>query len=93
MVGEYGRAIFYHFHPRCHSDIIPSMSLSAHMAGLLAEQIATRGMTQRQFADLIGASTKHINLVLNGRTGARIDTLEQWARDLGMEFIVTLEEL
>lgn len=61
------------------------------MAALLAEKVALFGLTQRQFADLVGASAKHVNLVFNGKVTAHADTLDDWAATLGVQFVVDLE--
>ncbi len=68
------------------------MSTARAMAGLLAEQVNALGLSQRQFADLVGTSTKHVNLVLNGKVTARVGTLDKWAEQLGCRFRVELED-
>lgn len=62
------------------------------MAGLLAERVNELNLSQRQFADLVGASPKHVNLVFNGRATALVDTLTRWADALGTRFVIYLEE-
>lgn len=64
---------------------------AVRMAGLLAEAAASRGLSQRQFADLVGCSTKHVNLVFNGRVTAHSETLDDWAAALRVRFVVELE--
>jgi hypothetical protein len=61
------------------------------IAGLLAERVANMGLFQRQFANLVDASSKHVNLVFNGRATASPGTLEDWARQLGATITVTIE--
>lgn len=68
-----------------------STSTARAMAALLAEQAANSGLSQRQFADLIGSTAKHVNIVFNGKAGAHPITLDEWAECLGMSFVVTLE--
>lgn len=51
------------------------------------------GLSQRQFADLVGASTKHVCLVFNGKVTAQVATLDEWANKLGVEFVIYLEEV
>lgn len=63
---------------------------AVRMAGLIAEQVTMRRWSQRQFADLVGASTKHVCLVFNGRVTAHPDTLDRWAMAMGMRFEVEL---
>lgn len=62
------------------------------MAGLLAEQAARMGLSQRQFADLVGASAKHVNLVFNGKVTAQSATLDDWATALRVRFEVELAD-
>jgi transcriptional regulator with XRE-family HTH domain len=62
------------------------------MAGLIAEQVAALGLSQRQFADLVGASTKHVCQVFNGKATAQMDTLDKWVEALGYKFTVELED-
>lgn len=49
-------------------------------------------MNQRQFADAVGVSPKHVCLVFNGKVTAHPATLDRWATTLGLSFIVTLDE-
>jgi transcriptional regulator with XRE-family HTH domain len=66
------------------------MATAVRMAALLAEQAERSGLNQRQFADLVGASAKHVNLVFNGRVTAHADTLDDWAAALGVRFDVAM---
>ena len=68
-------------------------STARAMAGLLAERAAEMGLSQRQFADLVGASYKHVNLVFNGKVTAQVATLDEWADQLGSRFTVGMEEV
>ena len=68
-------------------------STARAMAGLLAERAAEMGLSQRQFADLVGASYKHVNLVFNGKVTAQVATLDEWAGKLGVGFVIYLEEV
>lgn len=63
---------------------------AVRMAGLLAERVDALGMNQRQFADLVGASAKHVNLVFNGKVTALPNTLDRWASALHVSFDVRL---
>lgn len=72
---------------------MPELSTAKYIAGLLAERAAKVGLSQRQFADLVGASTKHVNLVFNGRVTAQLATLDEWADKLGVGFVIYVEEV
>lgn len=69
------------------------ISTAKYMAGLLAKRAAKLGLSQRQFADLVGATTKHINLVFNGKATAHVDTLTNWADQLGASFVIYMEDI
>jgi transcriptional regulator with XRE-family HTH domain len=60
------------------------------MAGLLAEAIEADGLTQAEFARRVGASPKHVNLVLNGKAHAYQATLDYWAFVLGRRWHIDL---
>lgn len=62
------------------------------MAGLLAEHAERRGLNQRQFADLVGSTPKHVNRVFNGRATAHPETLDGWAAAMRVRFDVALED-
>ena len=62
------------------------------MAHLLAERLEALDMTQAEFARRSGASTKHINQVLNGVATAQAGTLDYWAYILGCRWDVQLVE-
>lgn len=61
------------------------------MAELIKEALAADGITQGAFCRQVGVSTKHLNLVLQGKATARSATLDYWAFVLGRRFDVTLE--
>ncbi len=63
------------------------------MAALIADVMASQGMTQAEFARRVGVSTKHLNQVLNGKAVARTQALDYWVFVLGYRFEVTLEKL
>lgn len=60
------------------------------MASLISERLAKLDMSQAEFARKVGASPKHVNLVLNGRSHASLTTLDYWAFVLGMRWSVRL---
>lgn len=66
------------------------MSTAHAMAGELAAHLEHLGLSQRQFADLVNASPKHVCLVLNGKATAHVNTLDRWALALGLRFDVRL---
>lgn len=66
------------------------MNTAHAMAGQIAMRVESLGMSQRQFADLVGASTKHVCCVFNGKTTAHLATLDRWAEALGMAWTVRL---
>lgn len=65
---------------------------AVRMAGLLAEVVAERGLTQRQFAAYVGSSPKHVCQVFNGQETAHHKTLDRWADALRVRFVVELED-
>jgi transcriptional regulator with XRE-family HTH domain len=60
------------------------------MAALIAEALEKDGLSQAEFCRRAGVSTKHLNLVLNGKATARAATLDYWAWLLGRHFTVRL---
>lgn len=60
------------------------------MGRALALRLDELGMAQSEFARRIGASEKHVSLVLNGVKTAHMATLDYWAFCLGARFQVTL---
>lgn len=70
----------------------PPTLTAERMARLLAEAIEQDGLTQAEFARRVGASTKHVNLVLNGKAHAYQATLDYWAFVLGREWTIELSE-
>ena len=65
---------------------------AVRMASLLAEAVALRGLSQRQFATLVGASPKHVCRVFNGQETAHTKTLDKWAEALRVRFVIELED-
>lgn len=68
----------------------PDHSTARQMAGLIAERVAHINLSQRQFSELVGSSTKHVCLVFNGRATAHPNTLDRWAELLGVRFDVAI---
>lgn len=63
---------------------------AVRMGRMIAARLDEVGMTQAEFAARIGASAKHVNLVVNGNKTAHMATLDYWAFALGCRFEVTL---
>jgi len=68
------------------------VTLTEHkMAFLIRDALVEQGITQAAFCKMVGVSTKHLNLVLNGKATARSAQLDYWAFVLGKKFSVTLD--
>jgi transcriptional regulator with XRE-family HTH domain len=65
---------------------------NAAMARMLRAEIAARGLTQREFAQLVRASEERVSLVLRCIRRADPATLDRWARALGAQWQVHLVE-
>lgn len=61
------------------------------MAELIKQALIEDGISQAEFCRRVGVSTKHLNLVLNGKVAARTAALDYWAFVLGRRFDVSLE--
>lgn len=66
--------------------------LSSSMGALIGAAIDDEGMSQADFARLVGCSPKHLNTVIMGRTSATPAMLEYWAFVLGRKWSVRLEK-
>lgn len=62
----------------------------AQQRELLRERMATDGVTQAELANMVGRTAKHVNQVLNGKSGTY--ELDYWAWVLGLEYHVTITE-
>lgn len=62
------------------------------MARLIAEALEADGLTQAEFAKRVGATTKHVNVVLQGHSYAAMETLDYWAFVLGRHWTVDLKK-
>lgn len=63
---------------------------SCAMATAIRTELKLRGLSQREFADLIGATEERVSLVLRCIRRADPATLDRWANALGMRWIVSL---
>lgn len=78
-------------HVHSFSYTVPSYTgHSATMAALLRAELQRRDITQRAFAELVGASEARVSLVLRGIRRADPATLDRWAGALGMEWRIEL---
>lgn len=63
--------------------------VTGQMVQLLRQETQWLGLSQAEIARRLGVSQKHISCVVNGKTRARNELLEDWAKELGMKFRVT----
>jgi len=61
------------------------------MAELIGDALKKDGLSQAEFCRRAGVSTKHLNLVLQGKATAYPTTLDYWAFVLNRHFVVTLK--
>ncbi len=66
--------------------------IAGQIALFLAEQQLLRGMTKKDFAELVGCSTPYLYAVLAGTGNPTIDTVAGWAERLGVECEVRFVE-
>lgn len=71
----------------------PVCATSLSMAAAIREAVDAEGLSNAEFARLVGATPKHVGRVLRGTDTARVSTLEQWANRLGRRWQVGLVKL
>lgn len=59
------------------------------MLDLIRGEMALQGVTQRELARRVNISFKHMNLVINGKTGVSFMLIDQMMGALRREFVVT----
>lgn len=62
----------------------------AQFARCLRDALDDDGLSQADFAAESGFSTKHVNLMLNEKCGWSMAAMEEAARALGREWVVSL---
>jgi addiction module HigA family antidote len=62
---------------------IPESDLAVHPGELLAEELAVRGLTQKQLAEGMGRPAQAINEIIRGRTAITAETALQLEHALG----------
>lgn len=67
------------------------MKLSQQIAEAIAEALQEDGTTQAELARDTGLSTKHVNHVVNGKSGASFGLYDYIAHTLSRRWVVTLE--
>lgn len=67
---------------------------TAQRMGVLIGRVLQRdGVSQADFARLVGVSQKHLSRVVTGQCAANPATLDRWAAILGCSFTVGLDQL
>lgn len=61
------------------------------MGRIIGEALQADGLTQAEFAGMVGCSPKHLNQVITGKAFAQAATLDYWAFVLGRRWSVTLK--
>lgn len=67
--------------------------IRSEFSRLLQEALDDEGMSQVDFAEATGFSTKHVNLMLNGKCGWSMAAMEHAAAVLGRVWVIDLKEL
>lgn len=69
---------------------LPTHLTSVQMALSVKAELERRGMTQAEFARLVGQTEKHVCQVLGGKAVGKMATLDYWAFTLGCRWSVFL---
>lgn len=64
--------------------VMPERDWAVHPGETLAETLLERGMTQAEFAERMGSSTKHVNEIVKGHSGYTADFAIRMERVLGV---------
>lgn len=66
---------------------------SVRMGRMIGEALEADGISQAEFCRMVGVSTKHLNLVINGKAVAKDAQLDYWAFVLGRRWALSLEPM
>ena len=69
---------------RVYGPAAPTLEVAAHPGGLLAEELAERGMTQSALAKATGRPFKAVNEIVNGKKAITAETALQLESALGI---------
>jgi transcriptional regulator with XRE-family HTH domain len=65
--------------------ILDSVSINTVTFGeLFLQALEAKGLSQRKFADMVGAVNPHINLVISGKRTPPLDRIADWATALNL---------
>lgn len=66
------------------------MTLEEAVGAAVRRALRKDGLSQAEFARRVGMSEKHVSLVLQGKAGATLETLDDWAEALGRRWFVSM---
>jgi transcriptional regulator with XRE-family HTH domain len=67
--------------------------LSDTLALRIKNELFRRQISQKDFAERVGMSEKHVSSVLSGKVTAQVNTYQSWAGVLGMSWDVDLRQV